>query len=138
MVERSLCIYPDRSIAYFRFSGAMNARDGLEAFVEYTQHKDFSPNLMMLTDARGVVVEGCSFREIFLMTVSLSQLLRKFDHGAESVIIVDSDTVYGVGRMLEQVLDFASKIKIRLVLSEAEALRKAGLKDETLEDLLAL
>jgi hypothetical protein len=115
----------------------MSVNDGVNAFVEYTQHSDFSPDLMMLTDARGVSVDGSSFRDIFIATVSLSNLLRNFDEGAESVIIVDSDTVYGVGRMLEQVLDFASRIKVRLVLSEAEALRMTGLNDAELADLIA-
>ncbi len=136
MFVRHLAILPDRSIAYFRFSGAMGVQDGVDAFLEYTQHKDFSPTLTMLTDARGVTVDKSSFKEIFFATVGLAQHLRKFDEGAKSVIIVDSDTVYGVGRLLEQILEFTSKIKVHLVLSELEALRHLGLPETSLDDLV--
>ncbi len=136
MVQRHLAILPERSIAYFRFSGSMDVQDGVDAFVEYLQHKDFSPRLTMLTDARGVTVEKSAFKEMFFATVSLSQHLRVFDKGAMSVIIVDSDTVYGVGRLLEQILDFTSRIKVHIVLSEVEALRYLGLPETSLEDLV--
>ncbi len=71
MVVRNLTIIPDKSVAYFRFSGPMSVQDGVDAFIEYTQHKDFSPGLTMVTDARGLTVDKSSFREIFFATVRL-------------------------------------------------------------------
>lgn len=135
MFVRHLSVLPEKSIAYFRFSGEMGVQDGVDAFVDYIQHPDFSPKLTMLTDARGVTVEKSSFKEILFATVGLTQHLRMFDAGAKSVIIVDSDTVYGVGRLLEQILEFTSKIKVHMVLSEGEALRHLGLPENSLKDL---
>ncbi len=135
MFVRHLTVLPEKSIAHFRFFGEMGVQDGIDAFVEYIQHPDFSPKLTMLTDARGVTVDKSSFKEIFFATVGLAQHLRKFDAGAKSVIIVDSDTVYGVGRLLEQILEFTSKIKVHMVLSEGEALRHLGLPEDSLKDL---
>lgn len=121
-----ITLYPDLSLAHFRFFGKMSISDAKQAFLDYVALPGFDPAHVMLSDARNVTGIDATFLGILGNIYGLAAPLRKFDRGALSVVLVSDDVSFGMVRMLEQVLDMTSRIKIRAVWSEAEALSLAG------------
>lgn len=122
-------IHPSQKIACFRFSDRVNISEARQAFVDYVAHPDFQPDYAMLSDARAVTGIEASFVGILTNVQGLSAQLRNFEKGAVSVVLVAGATTFGMVRMLEQVLDFTSKIKMRIATTEGEALAEVGLPD---------
>jgi hypothetical protein len=130
-----LKIIPEKRLALFTFSGLLTASEGRAAFVEYTDHKLFCPTYSMLSDARGVSGIDASFPDVFAKTVSLGSRLRIFTRPVLSIVLVRTEVQFGYARMLEQVLDAASLIHLHVVTDEAEALRLAGLTEDSFDQL---
>lgn len=131
----SIRIHPDRRIAVSRFSGHLNVRIGQQAFLDYVQMPGFDPHFTMLTDARCVVEVEATFREIVHGVVHAMRKLRLFDQPVSSVILVGSEKQYVVARLLDQVLERASKIRIHIAREEGEALALAGCADTPFSEL---
>jgi len=121
-----ITLYPDLSLAYFRFFGQLSISGAKQAFLDYVALPGFDPAHVMLSDARDITGIEATFLGILGNIYGLAAPLRKFDRGALSVVLVSDDVSFGMVRMLEQVLDMTSRIKIRAVWSEAEALSLAG------------
>jgi hypothetical protein len=122
-------LHADQKVACFRFHDVLSVTSARQAFVDYVAHPDFDPGYTMLSDARDVTKIDASFISILTAVQGLSAHLSKFDKGAMSVVLVSNSTTFGMVRMLEQVLDFASRIKMRIAWTEDEALTIAGLTD---------
>ncbi|EEW24260.1 beta-N-acetylhexosaminidase family protein [Rhodobacter ferrooxidans] len=133
----SLTILPEKRLALFQFVGEMNVANCRQSFVEYVKHELFRSEYVMLVDTRGVTVAQATFSEIFAAVQSVSSLLRKFDTEALSVVLVRDDVQFGLARVLEQVLDFSSRIRMRVVYTEAEALSCASRPEATLSQWMA-
>lgn len=130
-------IHVDQGIACFKFTDRIAIGDARQVFVEYVAHANFDPGFAMLTDARGVTGIDASFVGILTNVQGLSVPLRQFERRAVSVILVAGGTTFGMVRMLEQVLDFASKITVRIARTEASALTAAGRPDADFARLFA-
>ena len=128
-------IFPQQRISLFRFEGQVSVAIARKAFESYVQHPDFDPSYPMITDARGVLEVDASFRQIVRNILGLSRPLCRFDRPVPSVVLVGNDTVFGMVRMLEQVLDSVSRIELRAVWSEAEALSLARRTEVRLEEV---
>jgi hypothetical protein len=125
-----LQVLPEAGVAFFRFVGQVNAREGMEAFLLYTEHSSFSPEHVMLTDARGVTSIDASFIEVLSICLSLRAQLGKFDKEVLSVVLVGTEHQFGFARMLEQVLNLLSNIRLHVVNGVDEALNLTSLGPE--------
>ncbi|MBL6427404.1 MULTISPECIES: hypothetical protein [Maritimibacter] len=125
----SIRIHPDRRIAVFHFSGVLNPQVGKQAFLDYIRMPDFDPHFAMLTDARQLNGVEASFPEIVSGVMKVMRNLRQFDQPVRSVILVNSEKPFVVARLLDQVLERASKIRIHIAREEHEALALVGCSD---------
>ncbi|MFN5998716.1 MAG: hypothetical protein ACK47C_05980 [Paracoccaceae bacterium] len=113
-------IIPEKRTAFFKFWDEVSVASAKNAFVSYTLHKDFDPTNVMVTDAREVTSIHASFQSVFFEVQGLRELLGRFAPGAVSVILVRDSTQFGYARMLQQVLDYMSPIKLLVAYSEDE------------------
>ena len=125
----ALTIRAEQRVACFRFWDLVTIEEARQAFLEYVALPGFDPGYVMMSDASAVTSVEAGFIGVLLGVQGLAQQLKNFDRGALSVVLVKKDTVFGMVRMLEQVLDFASPIKLRIVWTPAEALLVAGRQD---------
>lgn len=128
-------IVPGKGVTYFKFWDDVTSSSAKEAFVQYTKDAGFDPGYLMVTDAREVTRVHASFQSILFGVESLRDLLAKFERGTISAILVNDSTQFGYARMLEQVLDFLSPIKVIVAYDEQELLALAGKPDLTLAEL---
>lgn len=128
-------IRPDLNIAFFKFEGRVTTREATQSFLDYVARPDFSPQLIMLSDAREVTHVDSQFLEIFSHIQGLSTPLKQFENGTTSVVLVSNELVYGMIRMLEQVLDIFSAITIKVTKEEAKALRLCGRHETRLSEI---
>lgn len=131
----SISIRADRDLAIFTFSGKVCTSQAKQAFLDYVAMDGFDPRYVMLSDAREVTQIDAQFFEIYANIQGLSKPLKKFERGALSVVLVSDDLVFGMTRMLEQVLELFSGIKMRVTRSEANALELCGLSDISFDAL---
>ena len=130
-------IRADLKLACFKFLDRVSIAEARQAFESYVADPGFDPSHAMLSDARAVTAIDASFVGILSNVHSLGRQLRAFDAGGVSVVLVDGETTFGMVRMLEQILDFTSKIKMRIATTEAEALALVGVRDADFSRLFA-
>ncbi|NBZ86538.1 hypothetical protein [Stagnihabitans tardus] len=130
-------IQPERELATFLFNGKLTVAEGAELFLDYVRAADFNPQHVMLCDARGVTEIEASFLSIFTKVARLAPELSRFRHPVVSVVLVSNQTVFGYVRMLEQILDMTTVIKMRPVWTEEEALALAGRTELSFASLFA-
>ncbi len=128
-------VHTPRQIALFRFDGAVTVKEAKQAFLDYVEMPDFNPDFVMLSDARTVTQIDAAFTQILSNLFGLSRPLSKFSSGALSVVMVSDDTVFGSARMLEQALDYISKIKLRICVTEASAMQMCGQSGQSFDAL---
>lgn len=130
-------VFPEHEIALFHMCGHVTVKEAKQCFLEYVAHPEFHPNYVMLTDARGVTEIDGTYRDILFGVMGLVAPLRRFKKQALSVVLVDSDLAFGMGHILQQVLDSVSPIRMRLTEDEATALALMGRTEETFDALHA-
>lgn len=134
-MKSTLKIFSKKGVSLFIFSGEMTIVDGRQAFVEYVNHEEFDPAYVMITDARGVTSIEATFKGVLSAVFGLAGLIEKFRSGAKSVILVQDPSQFGYARMLEQILDYSSPIRVQIALSEEEALSLAGRPEVSFAEL---
>ncbi|MFW2545168.1 hypothetical protein ACN2XU_21275 [Primorskyibacter sp. 2E107] len=122
----SLSIHPDRRLAFFRFHGNVDTRQGVEVFERYIASPEFSSEFKMLTDTSDLETVETGYRSMLSSILGLRRSLRTFQTPVRSVIYARSDVFFGLARILEQIQNPMSKISIVVTRDEAEALRLAG------------
>jgi hypothetical protein len=123
----ALTIRPDRGVAVFRFHGVLTADGGRRAFQDYVTRADFSPDRPFLWDLRDVDELDVDFGRMFAAVQGMTAALRRFERDTPAVILVKDEMQYGMARMLEQIVDSASRIRISVVGSADEACAVLGL-----------
>lgn len=113
-------VFPEKRLAFFKFWDDVSIRSAKEAFLGYTKDENFDPSYLMVTDAREVTSIDASFQGILFGVEGLRNQLANFERGTISAIVVRDGTQLGYARMLGQVLDFLSPIKVRIAFDEDE------------------
>ncbi|MAM61879.1 hypothetical protein [Maritimibacter sp. UBA3975] len=129
-------IVPERRTAFFRFSGEVDAREARQAFLDYIRSPGFDPTHTMVTDARDVTEMRIRFGEVVAGVIGLMRALTVFKEPVRSIILVSDADSYVRVRLLDQVLETASNIRVEVVRDEGEALTKAGHAGESLATLM--
>ena len=117
-------IQPEHQLATFHFEGKLTVSETADLFLSYVRAPDFDAHHVMVCDARAVTEIEASFLSIFTKVTRLAPELSRF---RTPVVLVADQTVFGYVRMLEQILDMTSVIKMRPVWTEDEALALAGM-----------
>lgn len=132
-----ITIIPQDHVAYFRFQGEISVATARRAFEDYVAHPDFDPTHIMLSDARMVTHLDAGYRQIIANIFGLARPLKLFSNGATSIVLVGDETTYGMVRMLEQILDTFSAIRLTPVWTLSEAAELAGHAPALLETRLS-
>ncbi len=119
-------LHREQKVACFRFERALSLGAARQTFVDYVRAPGLGPSHVLLTDARSVTDVNASIVGNVTSLQGLAADLRHFDKGGHSVILVNNRTTFGMVRMLERVLDFMNRVKIRLAWTAEEALALAG------------
>lgn len=127
----------DLRLATFRFHGKLTVADGADLFLAYVRDPAFDPCHPMLCDAREITEIEASFLSIFTRVARLAPQFAAFRTPVVSAVLVNSDTVFGYVRMLEQILDMTTVIKMRPVWTEDEALALTGQEGRQMAALFA-
>ena len=132
-----ISVHPDRQLAYFRFSGVIDTATGAAAFRDYLRDPSFDPSYVMLSDTQAISRIDAGFASILSAALRLAADLRRFEDGSLSVICAPDDTVFGVGRMMQQTVEPISRLRFRIVETEQEALRLARQPEPGFAELVA-
>jgi hypothetical protein len=136
-LTHELNIRPDLKLVCFRFTGQIRVPDVRDAFLDWANRPEFDASYVMLSDGRRVTTVDATFLGILTAAQGVQADLKKFDQGALSVVLVSTQTVFGMARILEQVLDFTSKLKMVTVWSPEEAMQLARRSDLDFDELFA-
>jgi hypothetical protein len=134
-VPYAIKIMPERRTAFFRFDGEVDAREARQAFLDYVRAPDFDPTHTMITDARGVTTTRVRFGEVVSGVIGLMRALSLFKEPVKSIILVSDPDSFVRVRLLDQVLETASNIRVEIVHDECDALERAGHSGQTLATL---
>jgi hypothetical protein len=131
-------IQSDRQLGTFQFVGKLSVPEAADLFLAYVRDPAFDPLHPMICDARGVTEIEASFLSIFTRVARLAPQLAVFRAPVVSAVLVSSQTVFGYVRMLEQILDMTTVIKMRPAWTEEEAMTLVGQKDTPFEEIFAV
>lgn len=134
----SISIDADKRLGFFTFSGQVSTSQAKQAFLDYVAMDGFDPSYVMFSDARRVTHIDAHFFDIFSNVQGLAAPLKRFERDALSVVLVSDDLVFGMTRMLEQVLELLSGIKMRVTRSETHALHLCGLSNVALDAITSV
>ncbi|MEH7827713.1 hypothetical protein [Gemmobacter denitrificans] len=128
-------ILPARRLCLFRMFGDFGVKDGKASFLEYAKSAAFDPGIMMLTDAREIGEINVSFADMLMSVFSVQSAMDRFNNDTPSIVLLDTETMYGMARMLQQALALSGKIALMPTMCEAEALQLAGVQGARMADL---
>lgn len=131
----SILTRPGEPVALFRMSGSFGAEEGARAFSDYVTRVGFDPKAAMLSDARAITDIPANYRQVATRIVRLGPALACIAPGTRAVLLVATDTQFGMARMLSQAVGAAAPIQFHVTRSEAEALALAGCPDRSIADL---
>jgi hypothetical protein len=132
-----MTIRTDRQLVHFRFRDNLTIPGFRRAFLDFVESPEFDPQYLILIDIREVTEITADFKGIFNAVQGLSQIFTKFERGALCVLLVNGDLHFGMARMLQQIVEVFSKIRIQPVRDLAEASVHSGLAPDDLADILA-
>ncbi len=125
-MEHEYRILPARRLACFRFRGRLTVDEGARLFLAYAHDPGFDSTYAMLCDTREVTEIEATFQSMLLRVIRLAPELARFREPVISAVLVESQTVFGYVRMLEQILDMTTQVRMRPAWGEAEALALVG------------
>lgn len=128
-------VHADLGLALCRFDGQLTASVGRRAFIDHVENSSFDPSHRLLWDIRAAEVIA-DFSSIFGAVQTLAAVFQRLPQDCQAVFLVETGMQYGMARMLEQILDFASPIRARVVTSPAEAARALNLSEPVMTALL--
>lgn len=132
-----LTFHPENQTFVLRFEGQIDAASGKDAFLRTVSHPSFSAASGMFWDLRGVSEAKVEFADLFAAVQSVVPKLARLTPETRAVILVENDTLFGLARMLEQVVDAMSPLRIRVAQTEDEAGRQLDLPPGRLGAMLA-
>jgi hypothetical protein len=132
-----MTIRTDQRLVHFRFRDQLTVSEFRRAFLDFVESPQFDPAFLMLTDTREVDELIADFKSMFNAVQGLSRAFARFDREAKCVLLVKGDMHFGMARMLEQIVEVFSPIRIRAVQSVAEASAFSELSLEALAEVLS-
>ena len=132
-----MTIRPEKGLVHFRFRDRLTVAEFRRAFLDFAEGPGFDPTYLMLTDTRDVTELVADFQSIFNAVQGLSRVFARFDREAKCVLLVTGDTHFGMARMLEQIVEVFSPIRIKAVQTLAEASAQSGLSLAELAEVLS-
>jgi hypothetical protein len=132
-----MTIRADCRLVHFRMRDSLTVAQFRRAFLDFVESPDFHPHYLILTDAREVTELHADFKGIFNAVQGLAQVFAKFESAVPCIIIVKGDLHFGMARMLQQILEVFSNIRVHPVKEIAEASMISGLDLQELAEVLA-
>lgn len=133
----SVKIHPEFRLVHFRFCGPLSVSLFRRAFLDFVESPQFDPTFLMLTDVRDVSEIDADFVSIFSAVQGMSRVFSLFREDVLCVLLAKKDLHFGMSRMLAQILELYSPIRIWSVRSQDEACKSSGLDPAVLDGILA-
>lgn len=128
---------PDTGLILVQFAGRMTVADGRAAFLELMARPGFDPEVPILVDMLGVTDLVADFMSILLAVQGVRAQLGRFRPQSRVVALVGGETHYGMARIVEQVVETVSDLRIRVTLTVTEAAAHLGMTETEVSALLA-
>ncbi|MGP6085993.1 hypothetical protein [Antarctobacter jejuensis] len=119
-------IFPERGIVFFRMVGTVDTTNSVDAFLAYTDHPDFDPSFVFLTDTTHLSHMKSDFVRIVGAVQRTMRLFSRFKKGSLCIIHAPGDVNFGMARILQQVLEPVSSFQVKVTRSDKDALTLAG------------
>jgi hypothetical protein len=135
-VPISYQISTDLDLVYARWEGRVTFDDilwNLETYVSDPAYRPGRPELIDATEIEEVDVDFARARAILRLVNHQNPSVAVSTH---TVLLVPGDTVFGLGRMFQQLAELAEGIQVDVFRDEAEALAALALPCDTVETLL--
>ena len=133
----TMTLHPDRALVHFRFRGPLTVAVFRRAFLDFVESPQFDPTWLMLSDIREVTEIEADFASIFEAVQGMSRVFALFREEVLCILLAAKDVHFGLSRMLAQIVEIYSPIKIWSVRSEAEACALSGLDLQVLAQVLS-
>jgi hypothetical protein len=132
-----MTLHPDRKLVHFRYRGTLTVTEFRRSFLDFVDSPQFDPTWLMLSDLREVSEIEADFASIFAAVQSMPRVFAKFQNEVLCVLLASKDVHFGLSRIMAQVVEIYSPIKIWSVRSEAEACALSGLDPAVLAQILS-
>lgn len=132
----SFQISTDLDLVYARWSGRVTFDDILWNFETYLSDAAYRPGRPELIDATEIEEVDVDFDRARAILRFVNQQIPGVAVATHTVLLAPGDTVFGLGRMFQQLAELAEGIEVEVFRDEAEALASLGLTCATVEALL--
>ncbi|MBF9035769.1 hypothetical protein HKCCE2091_16090 [Rhodobacterales bacterium HKCCE2091] len=134
-IEFSTCL--ERDLLYARWTGIIGMQEFLGNFEAYVSDRHYRPGRPELVDlSRMTDFDGGFNTFSAALRVVNNQEPGTIVH-TRTVLWAPNDSIYGLGRMYQQLADLAGGIEVEIYRTEAGALGALMLPYETIDSLLA-
>ena len=133
----TLTLTTGRRLFVLSIRDRMTTEDGRQALLALLDHPEFEPTIQVLVDIRQVTEIAADFKSIFAVVQVLKTRMGRFDRGTRFVVMTGEGASFGMARMLQQVVDVITQLRMTVVATGAEACKVLDLTEEDLEDLVA-
>lgn len=133
----SFTIHPERRLAFFRTDGTLSISEGMTAFLDYAGHPRCDTTHALLTDAGALRKVDADFQSIVMAVQNSMTMIRLFRQDTRSIIYAPEDIAFGLGRLLQQVVEPVSRFRYEITRDPAHALAAAGQPEHSFAELEA-
>ena len=133
-IEFSTCL--DRDLLYARWHGDIDYEQFQEAFGRYLSDAHYRPGRPELIDHSGIRAYEANFNLIRSMLRQVNDQAADVPVSTHTVLFSPNETLYGYGRMYQQLAENARGIRVEVFRTEAEALTALNLPYPSIQALL--
>lgn len=131
-------ILPEKSLCIVQYHGHVTISETMEEAQRCASHPDFSPSFRHLFDFSKVESHQEEMVEFFTMQAAMVDMYLPTNGELLAVFLVGSPSSHEMVNMVRKTWEGLDAIIIRIQESEAEALALLGLRDTTINDLIAM
>jgi 2-hydroxy-3-keto-5-methylthiopentenyl-1-phosphate phosphatase len=129
-------VYPELKLGILLLQGHVTVPEVKQGYLDMMRHPQLGLDLKMFADARGVTEVTADFLSMLSATYSVKRELDRLSQESRCVMLVASDTNYGIARMFQQVVNSVSWVNIHIVSDITLAEQRLGLLPGQLTPLL--
>lgn len=115
----------------------MTADDGRLAFLGLVTHPEFEPTIPVLVDIRRVIEITADFKGVFMTVQALKAKMAALDCQTRFVVMTGEGASFGMARMLQQVVEVITQLRMTVVATSAEACAILGIPEPIMEAVVA-
>ena len=133
----TLTLTADRRLFVLVMKGTVAVNEGRQAFLSILDHPGFEPMIPILVDIREIEEIVADFKGVFMAVQVLKSRMASLNRKSLFLVLAGDGASFGMARMLQQVVEVITELRMKVVATPAEACARLGCSETVLEGLVA-